>query len=52
MFLEREVEIAVLWCVVGLKGMFFEGCVGNRVCITPRVVVGDIDLVDVSGLVG
>ena len=52
MFLEREVEIAVLWCVVGLNGMFFEGCGGNRVCISPRFVVWDIDLIDVSGFSG
>ena len=52
MFLEREVEIAVLWCVVGLNGMFFGCCGGNRVCISPRFVVVDIALVGVSGLVG
>ena len=45
MFLACEVEIAVLWCVVGLNGMFFEGCGGNRVCISPRFVVRDIALV-------
>ena len=44
MFLEREVEIEVLCGVVGLNGMFFEGCVGNRVCISPRFVVRDIAL--------
>ena len=52
MFLEREVEIEVLCGVVGLNGMFFEGCGGNRVCISPRFDPWDIDLVGVSGLVG
>ena len=50
MFLACEVEIAVLWGIVGLKGMFFAGCGGNRVCISPRFDVRDIDLLVLSWL--